>query len=342
MHSASSGKAGARAFVLFFAVLCTSLPGTSAFGFALGMLGRSLGKGLVLNAFRRNTQTSAAAAGARAQATLTFDSSKAPQGGFGSSVLVGKKALLLRNSPQGPASGVDKSVYGAMVDSISDEGSASTWLRSGGKDDKPLKLTVASLPANTTRNNHVLSPHALQAAVEAHCKGQKSNTKLTILLEDAAHAPVAACSVAKALPLYSAKTGNAAPKPTEVSCSFLVDGAGGELEDAAALRAAEAASAGVRLAASLVDRPPHDLTPAALADAAKAVAAELDGVSVTEHVVGEALRDKGYGGIWGVGPAPPAPGSSVPPPAHAAGLGNDAQAGRVQARPGRSRRRCWC
>ncbi|KAJ1480547.1 hypothetical protein T484DRAFT_1759172 [Baffinella frigidus] len=69
------------------------------------------------------------------------------------------------------------------------------------------------------------------------------------------------------------------------------------------LKAAQAVADGVRLACSLVDRPPMDMTPTALADAAKAVAVEIPGVVVSEHIVGENLRDKGYGGIWGVGKA---------------------------------------
>jgi len=165
------------------------------------------------------------------------------------------------------------------------QGSGTTWLPGVGAEDAPLKLTFATLPTNTTRNNHVLSPHALTSAVEAHCKGKKSATKLVVVLEDAAHATAAASAVAKGLPLYSAKTGESAPQAQDVCCYLLVDGETDAVSDEGTLKAAQCVADGVRLAASLVDRPPMDMTPTALAEAAKAVAVEIPGVVVSEHIV---------------------------------------------------------
>ena len=57
---------------VFLATFLALVRTTSAFGFAPnGMLGRMVGKGIVLNAFR-NRASFTVAAGARAQASLSF------------------------------------------------------------------------------------------------------------------------------------------------------------------------------------------------------------------------------------------------------------------------------
>ena len=62
---------------------------------------------------------------------------------------------------------------------------------------------------------------------------------------------------------------------------------------------------GVQLTGRLVDMTPEELTTDAYAEECRAIAQEL-GVQMTE-IVGEELKEKGYGGIYGVGKAATCP-----------------------------------
>ena len=77
-----------------------------------------------------------------------------------------------------------------------------------------------------------------------------------------------------------------------------------QVSDAATLAAASAAADAVRLAQRIVDAPPNEMIPSQLVAEADAVKERLaaKGVAVTgSTITGEALRDGGYGGLWGVG-----------------------------------------
>jgi len=76
------------------------------------------------------------------------------------------------------------------------------------------------------------------------------------------------------------------------------------------MEACAVASSAVRLAARLVDAPPAELTTAAFSEECKMVQQDLvrQGKKVTfREIVGEELRDKGYGGLWGIGKAAECP-----------------------------------
>ena len=72
----------------------------------------------------------------------------------------------------------------------------------------------------------------------------------------------------------------------------------------------------MRLAARIVDTPPEEMGTIALEAEARAAAERLAAAGVpveVDVIAGEALRDGGYGGLWGVGKAAterPAPQSS--------------------------------
>jgi probable aminopeptidase NPEPL1 len=116
--------------------------------------------------------------------------------------------------------------------------------------------------------------------------------------------------VAKAFPIYSAKTtsdNNNPPSlpPLDVHVTFY-NGDGNPIGmDFQSVSAAAAVSDGVRLAANLMDTPPEQLTTETFADQCKRIAGNQVRI---EEIVGEQLRDQGYGGLWGVGKA-----ATVPP-----------------------------
>ena len=185
----------------------------------------------------------------------------------------------------------------------------------GGKSTSTLladgsRLVAAVLPEVCSRHCSPIRNYAISALVgpaAAEGVAEDGGAAIVCVLDDATHAAGAACAVARAFPLFSMKRsgGGGAAR-----VSFVVAGAPALPE--AAYLPCRAAAASVRLAARLVDTPPEQLTTTAFVGEARAVAARLQalGRDVTVDVIaGEALRDKGYGGLWGVGKAaaePPA------------------------------------
>ena len=121
-----------------------------------------------------------------------------------------------------------------------------------------------------------------------------------------------ACAIARAFPLYTRKKPSSAPEGS-IKVSFWTKD--GPLPSSAYPRLRTAAD-GVRNAARLVDMPPEQLpTTAFTAEALAAVERlEFAGFKVDAEVIaGEELRDRGYGGLWGVGKAAEEPPADVDP-----------------------------
>jgi len=218
-------------------------------------------------------------------------------------VIVGSKERLLAPAasalvPEGVSRGVWEAMCGAKGDN---GGSNTTWLPAVG-DGKPRKLTACVLPSACSRHNSPAQPHALTALVGAALGSGAASVALAVPRE---HALASACAVARCMPLYSSKS----RKADEPEAESLVTV--GLLDDAAAepLLPLTAAADAVRFAARLVDTPPAEMTTTHFRSEARETA-KLLGARVTYlEVVGEELRDRGFGGIWGVGKAamePPA------------------------------------
>lgn len=115
------------------------------------------------------------------------------------------------------------------------------------------------------------------------------------VIPDSSRALPAALAVSRAVPAYSHKS--AKPAAAHVRVSFLtLDGS----EVTGTARMATLSSS-VRMAGSLVDMPTSELHTDYYVEVARAVAAET-GASI-EVIAGEQLRERGYGGLWGVGQA---------------------------------------
>lgn len=186
----------------------------------------------------------------------------------------------------------------AMLDATKpgDHGSGTcTWLTGDG----PQRVVVGVLPEVCSRHNSPARPHAITSLVSSHAP-KTGEVAVLLALDSFEHAGAAVTSVARALPLYSRKTGDETTGRIRVAC--VCEESGAIDEEELTILAEE-----TRFAARLVDMPTSELTTSAFVDLARETAAKLE----TEVMVieGESLAHAGFGGIWGVGKAatdPPA------------------------------------
>jgi probable aminopeptidase NPEPL1 len=198
-------------------------------------------------------------------------------------VLIGKKQTLRKAALK------MQITEEAIIDSMLASGSSSTTFL-------PLtakKFTLCTLPDTVSRNNHPLSIHKIISMVKSGVA--KKGTTLVRVCGVSHPAPIAA-AVAKAFPLYNRKT-DKDESDTLIVLSCLDDDM---QEIQAPNNSAECVADAVRLACRLVDSTPEELTTSVFAEECRRVADRFDSVTMTE-VVGEELKEKGYGGLYGVG-----------------------------------------
>lgn len=233
---------------------------------------------------------------------------------FATTMVVGKKATMERLLPQVlesltdlPQELVSPAVVTALVKSLDEKtggGPATTLLANA------HKLIIAGLPSQLSRHNHPMGVHTLTKAVTV-LKGETSQARLLVLTDDFAIAPLA-LAIGKAFPVFSMKTSSgsrsgaaaaAATKERELHVAF-VSSNGTMVEDPIQLQAASAAVKGVQLTTRLVDSHPELLTTTAFATQVQQLVQEHyhPHVQYTE-IVGMALEEQGYGGLYGVGKA---------------------------------------
>ncbi|MHC4375369.1 MAG: M17 family metallopeptidase [Planctomycetota bacterium] len=184
-------------------------------------------------------------------------------------------------------------VWEAMIERLEPgDAGASTETYLGG--DSPVRLVAGALPEVCSRHNSPAQPHAVAKLAKA-ALGGKGKVAVILALDTAEHAFAAGSAIARALPLYSRKQEGGEAKPErEVSVACAApDG------DDFGLELISASAEGVRLAASLVDRPTAELHTDAYLDDLRALAGEA-GVQLTV-LRGEELEAQGYGGLWNVG-----------------------------------------
>jgi leucyl aminopeptidase len=222
----------------------------------------------------------------------------------------------------------------AMLKSIGKSGKATTFLPDGSK------FTIIILPDEVTRNNHPMSPHSITDSLNA--AGLASTLKKTFETDadaddstiEGADAIVSsgvqiivvdkdirdsigavAVAIARAMPVYTAKSLSKKEEEASdvseghvVNVSYLTtqDGELTFIDDEYLNSSAKAVADGVRLAGKLGDMPPAELTPETYSMQCRYIVEDLqkNGHSVVmEEIVGEELRERGYGGIYGVGMA---------------------------------------
>ena len=157
----------------------------------------------------------------------------------------------------------------------------------------PTWLHLAVLPDAVSRYNAPSRADSVRFALANLPWGDKGKALVVLLLDDAAHLLPVANAVSRAIPAFTAKA-----EPSKVKVALAAFGPDGApvVPDARVKLTVRCA----RDAAILVDTPPSELHPTALAAAARAALG--DGVEVTEYV-GDELAARGLGGIHGVGKA---------------------------------------
>jgi len=176
--------------------------------------------------------------------------------------------------------------------------------------------TVAALPVKVSRHNTTSRSHFITKVVRS-CSSGGPETVVIVCSQQDMYA--SGCAVGRAYSVYTRKTQGEALAATprlirdiEVSVEFLLVSDDSEVAHPAALtpddiKCLEVSCSAVQMAARLVDAPCNEVNTTVFTEEALALAKEL-GV-VTTVIKGEELRDRGFGGLYGVGKA------SLHPPA---------------------------
>jgi probable aminopeptidase NPEPL1 len=174
----------------------------------------------------------------------------------------------------------------------------------------PRRVIAGVLPNRVSRYNSSARPESIFKVVHGAGLQKDGHASIVLILDDEAHVTAALNAVGRAFPLYNAKSEDRKSEKKKNAKKDHVSEAKDERIQIVALDhhgkplaisdEAKETMATAREAARLVDTPPSDLDPAALATAAKALLRDIEGVTVKE-IVGDALKKEGLGGIHAVG-----------------------------------------
>lgn len=183
-------------------------------------------------------------------------------------------------------------------------------------DSDALHVTLHALPTQVSRANSLARPHSIASFVKKHrslvaSSDEMSDEAVLVVLVLPQHKETwfaAGAAVARAAPQYSHKQKTVtglplADKKDEDALTVVYENSLSNDEAALAQHTANA----IQLSQRLVDAPPNELHSDAFVAEAQAVA-KRTGAKATV-IQGEALREQGFGGIYGVGKAashPPA------------------------------------
>ncbi|XP_005924827.1 probable aminopeptidase NPEPL1 [Haplochromis burtoni] len=176
-------------------------------------------------------------------------------------------------------------------------------------DSCPLYLnyaTVAAIPSRVSRHNSPSSAHFVSRLVRSCLPG--GNNRCIVMVCERSDVFASSCAMARAFPIFSRRS--ASSRRTEkkhVTVEFVIVGQDANPLEAAELECLSNAADGVRLSARIVDTPCNEMNTDHFLDEIRAVGNEL---GITPVIIrGEELKQKGFGGIYGVGKAaehPPA------------------------------------
>jgi len=170
-------------------------------------------------------------------------------------------------------------------------------------------VTITSLPAKVSRHNTSSRAHSIAKSV-------KTTTRNILIVCERSDVYASGCAVASSYPLYNMKTGEAAQSKSDfdVNVEFLVvDEEGGVTpldltpEDVNLL---QNSCASIQLTSKIVDMPCNEMNTTRFVAEVRRAEEELAEFGVTSTIIeGKELKDRGFGGIYGVGKAaahPPA------------------------------------
>jgi len=159
-------------------------------------------------------------------------------------------------------------------------------------------FALAALPSKASRYNAPMFPHSLSSIIEAFSPSS-SNEYITIVCERSAAFALGA-AVARVFPLYNKKCQGTKACKLDVTVEFLfVDNETPLTEDE--VQCMGFAGDAIRLTGNIVDAPGNEMHTDAFLDEIRKVGNQ---VGITPHIIqGEALRERGFGGLYGVGKA---------------------------------------
>ncbi|XP_064610708.1 probable aminopeptidase NPEPL1 [Liolophura sinensis] len=168
-------------------------------------------------------------------------------------------------------------------------------------DSCPLWLnnaTVAALPTKCSRHNTPSRSHALTKVVKSCFSG---GDEYVVIVCEKSDVFASGCAIARALPLFNSKSSNSNSKRS-VTVEFLLVGTDSDVSlSDSDIECLSVVASAIRLTARIVDAPCADMHTDAFLDEVRKVGTELN--IIPTIIQGEALREKGLGGIYGVGKA---------------------------------------
>eukprot|EP00057_Strongylocentrotus_purpuratus_P016430 XP_011670904.1 PREDICTED: probable aminopeptidase NPEPL1 [Strongylocentrotus purpuratus] len=165
--------------------------------------------------------------------------------------------------------------------------------------------TLAALPMKASRHNAPSRCHILTKLVRSCLTG--SGNECIVVASEHAHVFPLGCAIARAFPLYSRKAGSRKQTQRIVNVEFVItdsDNASLTEEEVATL---QVTAQSIRESARIVDMPCNEMN---TMDFVKEIQRIGQSLGITPLIIqGEELKQKGFGGIYGVGKAaanPPA------------------------------------
>lgn len=177
------------------------------------------------------------------------------------------------------------------------------------------QVTLASLPAKVSRHNTESRAHFISSTLKA----QSPVCENVLILCERDQVFATGCAVSRCYPHYNRKTGDDslnARSTNPVTVEFLVDSSCGSLVcpdlTEPEIKLLEESSYAIQLAGRLVDTPTNEMHTDAFVEEARKVHSLLADYPVDITVIrGEELRERGFGGLYGVGKAAEHPPSLV-------------------------------
>ncbi|RLN95215.1 hypothetical protein BBJ28_00026678, partial [Nothophytophthora sp. Chile5] len=202
----------------------------------------------------------------------------------------------------------------AHLNPTTDSGATAQLLLMREASADALHVTLHALPTMVSRSNSFARPHSISAFVKSNCalfsktgSAEESDEAVLVVLMLPGHVDTwfaAGAAVARAAPPYVHKQKKINALPITEESTTAADQL--EVVYETPLTAEQTAlvqhtANAIQLATRLVDAPPNELHSDAFIAEARAVADRTN--SKATVIQGEELREKGFGGIYGVGKA---------------------------------------
>ncbi|XP_072168708.1 probable aminopeptidase NPEPL1 [Diadema setosum] len=165
--------------------------------------------------------------------------------------------------------------------------------------------SLAALPVKASRHNAPSRCHVLTKLVRSCLTG--SGNECIVVVCEGAHVFPLGCAIARAFPMYSRKAGFRKHTQRMITVEFVVTDDNNRSLTEEEVATLDSAAKSVRLSARIVDTPCSEMNTCHFVAEVQRVGQELGIVPVI--IQGEELKQRGFGGIYGVGKAaadPPA------------------------------------